>query len=293
MEKIFNDKEFSNILAQINNLYENMTEFAKSANFDRSYISKYIHLKLPNPPSPKILERIANASKGVTNYEELMRICGYFGAPHSAIYDFSSDNDKKSIDLIINYSILNNLSSTDIIADEYCKQILNTLESINIQQALKVIKLEVDKHLLIYGPVNQEKAVLIKVPILGKIAAGQPILADEYLEGYLPLDPGIYNLTSDEDVFYLKVSGESMNLKVKNGDYVLVKKQDFAEDGDLIVAIVNGDDEATFKRYKKLNDQFILLEPMSSDTTIQSITVDLKNQNFKIIGKAIGQFGKF
>ena len=84
-----------------------------------------------------------------------------------------------------------------------------------------------------------------------------------------------------------------MNMKIKNGDYALIRKQDNAEDGDIVVAIVNSDNEATLKRYKKLNDQFVLLEPMSTDTSIEAITVDLKNTKFKIIGKAIGQFGKF
>ena len=131
------------------------------------------------------------------------------------------------------------------------------------------------------------------VPIVGKIAAGKPILAQEYIEGYLPLDPNIYGLTTSDDLFYLRVSGQSMNLKVKNGDYALIRKQDYAEDGDIIAAIVNGDNEATLKRYKKLTDRFVLLEPMSTDPSIEAITVDLKNTDFKIIGKAIGQFGKF
>ena len=134
---------------------------------------------------------------------------------------------------------------------------------------------------------------IINIPIVGKIAAGQPILAEEYLEGYLPVDPNIYGVSTGEDLFYLRVSGQSMNLKVKNGDYALIKKQDYAEDLDIIVAIVNGADEATLKKYKKLNEQFVLLEPMSSDSTIEAITVDLKTTEFKIIGKAIGQFGKF
>lgn len=131
------------------------------------------------------------------------------------------------------------------------------------------------------------------IPVIGKIAAGQPILAQENIEGYLPVDPNVYGLASTEDLFYLLVAGQSMNMKVKNGDYALIHKQDYAEDGDIVVAIVNGDDEATLKRYKKLNDQFVLLEPMSTDPSIEAITVDLKNTNFKIIGKAIGQFGKF
>ena len=84
-----------------------------------------------------------------------------------------------------------------------------------------------------------------------------------------------------------------MDKKVKNGDYALIHKQDYAEDGDIVVALVNGDDEATLKRYKKLNAQFVLLEPMSTDPSIEAITVDLKSTDFKIVGKAIGQFGKF
>lgn len=143
------------------------------------------------------------------------------------------------------------------------------------------------------GVSSTEDDRLFLIPVLGKIAAGQPILAEEYLEGYLQVDPNIHEMTTSDDYFYLKVSDESMNLKVHNGDYALIHKQDYAENGDIIVAIVNGDDEATLKRYKKLNEQFILLEPMSTDPTIETITVDLKETKFQIIGKAIGQFGKF
>jgi len=132
-----------------------------------------------------------------------------------------------------------------------------------------------------------------KIPIIGKIAAGQPILAEEYIEGYLPVDPNVYGVSTAEDLFYLRIAGNSMNLKVRNGDYALIKKQDYAEDGDIIAVIVNSDDEATLKRYRKLNDQFILLEPMSTDPNFESITVDLKTTKFQIVGKAIGQFGKF
>lgn len=76
---MFFKDNFSEILKAINNTYKNMTEFSENAKFDRTYISKYINKKLDNPPSPKILEKIANASNGITSYENLMRICGYFG----------------------------------------------------------------------------------------------------------------------------------------------------------------------------------------------------------------------
>ena len=130
------------------------------------------------------------------------------------------------------------------------------------------------------------------IPILGKITAGQPILVDENIEGYLPVDPNIYGMKTSDNLFYLKVSGESMNLKVHNGDYALIHKQDYAENGDIIVAIVNGNEEATLKRYKKISDEIVMLEPMST-YPMEPLIINLKETNFKIIGKAIGQFGKF
>ena len=140
--------------------------------------------------------------------------------------------------------------------------------------------------------INTISNKLFNIPVLGKIAAGQPILAEEYLEGYLPVDPNIYGMTTPDDYFYLKVSGESMNLKVHNGDYALIHKQDYAENGDIIVAIINGFDEATLKRYKKLSDELVMLEPMST-YPMEPIVINLKETKFQIIGKAIGQFGKF
>jgi len=130
------------------------------------------------------------------------------------------------------------------------------------------------------------------IPVLGKIAAGQPILAQQYIEGYLPIDPTIYKMTTPDEYFYLKVAGESMNLKVHNGDYALIHKQDSADDGDIVVALVNGDNEATLKKYKRINNETVALEPMST-FPMETIYVNLKETNFKIIGKAIGQFGKF
>lgn len=74
---MFNKEKFSNILSKINDTYSSMTEFAQKADFDRTYISKYINMKLDNPPTPKILGKIAEASNGITSYYELMSICDY------------------------------------------------------------------------------------------------------------------------------------------------------------------------------------------------------------------------
>lgn len=74
---MFNQQKFSEILNNIVKKYDSISDFANVSTLGRSYISKYINLKLNSPPSPKILEKIANNSKNVTNYYELMEVCGY------------------------------------------------------------------------------------------------------------------------------------------------------------------------------------------------------------------------
>lgn len=134
---------------------------------------------------------------------------------------------------------------------------------------------------------------LIPVPIVGRVPAGEPLLASENIEGYLPIDPSMYGISNPDDFFFLRVAGESMNKLVKNGSYVLIRKQDYAEDGDVIVAIVNGDEEATLKRFKELGNGFIALKPESTFDEFIDRIINLKDTNFKILGKVIGDFKKW
>lgn len=84
LEKLFDKEEgkflkleFTNILKRISNNYSSINAFADNAGVDRGYMSRNINSKLDNPPSPKILRKIAKASKGITTYKELMQVCGY------------------------------------------------------------------------------------------------------------------------------------------------------------------------------------------------------------------------
>lgn len=74
---MFDKKKFSEILTNINNTYSTMTKFSQESNVNRTYFSQYINLKLENPPSPKVLLKIAHASHEIVSYEELMEVCGY------------------------------------------------------------------------------------------------------------------------------------------------------------------------------------------------------------------------
>lgn len=83
------------------------------------------------------------------------------------------------------------------------------------------------------------------VPIVGLVAAGSPIFAEQDIEGYLTIDA---SLVGDGDTFAVKVKGQSMvDAGLSDGDTLIVRRQDFAEDGDIVVALVDGE-EATVKR---------------------------------------------
>jgi len=94
------------------------------------------------------------------------------------------------------------------------------------------------------------------VPILGRVTAGQPILAVENYEGYVQYPAGVCS-TPDNDLFALRVSGSSMiDAGILDGDIVIVEKTPTAENGDIVVALI--DDEATVKRFYKEDGHFRL-----------------------------------
>lgn len=132
--------------------------------------------------------------------------------------------------------------------------------------------------------INNDKIFL--VPVYGKISAGLPNWAEECLDGYLPIDPNLMNISSPDECFFLRVDGESMNKVLKNGSYALIRKTDFVEDGEIAVVLVNGDN-ATIKKFTKQGD-IIALEPMSDDASIKT-QIYTKDTPIKVIGKYIGK----
>lgn len=121
---------------------------------------------------------------------------------------------------------------------------------------------------------------VVKVPIVGKVTAGEPITAIENIEDYFPLPSYIVN---DDDVFILTVQGESMiDVGIFDGDYIIVRKQSFANNGEIIVAMTE-DDEATVKRFYKESNH-VRLQPENS--SMDPIILD----NVFILGKVIGVY---
>lgn len=127
------------------------------------------------------------------------------------------------------------------------------------------------------------------VPILGRIAAGAPLLAQENREGEVPIAaaalPG-----RGEDVFALRVRGDSMiEAHICDGDLVLVRRQDSAQPNDIVVALLEsdagGESEATVKRFLRDGPR-VVLKP--ENATMTPIVVDPARRSVKILGKVIG-----
>ncbi len=127
---------------------------------------------------------------------------------------------------------------------------------------------------------------MLEIPIVGRVAAGYPILAQENLEGTFSLDAGL--IRRKKDCFGLKVKGDSMiNAGIFEGDLVIISPQKECEDGDIVVALL--DDEATMKRFIKKGED-IFLKPENEKYSV----IDLnKYSNFSIIGKVVGVFRSY
>jgi len=129
---------------------------------------------------------------------------------------------------------------------------------------------------------NLTRREMVNVPLVGRVAAGEPILAVENIESYFPI-PAEYMPNAES--FMLKVKGESMiNAGIFDGDQILVEKASSARNGDMVVALV--DDSATVKTFYKEKDH-IRLQP--ENDTMEPIIVD----NCEILGKVFGVFRFF
>jgi repressor LexA len=127
------------------------------------------------------------------------------------------------------------------------------------------------------------------VPVLGRVAAGTPLLAAENREGELPFaSTALPN--GGEDVFALRVRGDSMiEAHICDGDLVLVRRQETAQSNDIVVAMVaseaTGEGEATVKRYLR-DGARVVLKP--ENPTMSPIVLDPKERELRILGKVIG-----
>lgn len=130
-------------------------------------------------------------------------------------------------------------------------------------------------------------ADLREVPLIGRVAAGAPILATQNIESTLKVDKSL--IPASGDIFALRVHGESMrNAGILDGDIVLARQQESAERGDIVVALLG--DEATVKRYAPDPDGIRLLP---ENDAFEPIVVPPDADGFRIAGKVVGLMRRF
>ncbi len=117
------------------------------------------------------------------------------------------------------------------------------------------------------------------LPLVGHVAAGQPLLAEENIEEYVPV-PGIAG--GEEGEFVLRVKGDSMkDAGILEGDYVIVRRQDSATNGEIVVALVGPESEATVKRFFR-EDDHIRLQP--ENDALEPI----RSREVNVLGRVVG-----
>lgn len=309
---MFDKNEFAKILKNISETYDSQRDFSKKSEINRTYLSQYMNMKLNEPPKPKTLEKIATSSHGITNYRELMNVCGYITdlKPSSLNYYLNNDQINSIYSAQEKYSlnddeifVLNDLLNKsyvikedsdgdlyiDLKLDDYLSQIKN------ISQERLIFIVDIAKQIIsnaMYNAVEGEiesqdsKSQYYMCPVYKHIRANQPNWEEECIEGRIPINPELMEIANPEEYFFLRINDESMNKVVKNGAFALIHKQEVVEDGEIAVVLVNGND-AVLKKFTRHGD-VIILEPNSNDNSFKIELYD-NNTPIKILGKYVGK----
>ena len=147
----------------------------------------------------------------------------------------------------------------------------------------------IDKSDLVEQRNAQKKVEAIRIPVLGRVAAGIPIEMVEEVIDWEEIDDATAKLGT---IFALSIKGDSMEPRIVSGDVVIVRQQDDAESGDIVIVSVNGDD-ATCKRLRKYKDGIELVPSNPSYSPVFFSNEEIVAKPVKILGKVIELRGKF
>ncbi len=136
---------------------------------------------------------------------------------------------------------------------------------------------------------SSKKTESIRIPVLGRIAAGIPL---EMIEDIVDWEEVDAETAKQGEIFALKIKGNSMEPRIVDGDVVILHKQDDAESGDIVIATVNGD-EATCKRLRKYKDGIELIPNNPAYAPMFFTNQEILTKPVRILGKVIELRGKF
>lgn len=207
--------------------------------------------------SKNLKELLSN--KGVTQLE----LSKYLGVSNTTVYNYVNGFNMPRMDKIDKICEFFNISRSALIESNEPNSMQYTLD---ISQFENII------------PIKNSKT---HIPLIGTIAAGRPILADEHIEEYIDLKQKI---NAD---FALRVKGDSMiNANIRDGDIVFIRKQSDVDDGEIAAVLI--DDSATLKRVFKIGD---IIQLRAENSNYAPINLDESN-NVLILGKAVYRLSK-
>lgn len=247
---MFEQEKFSKILNKIVDQYGSTVAMSNAAHVGRSYLSKYINKKIPSPPTPKILEKIAEASMGLTNYDELMQVCGYLNANVSS-REILAQNLCKEYETQIYALLIPNLD-LEHIYDILIKQnekdatVLNQLSNYieanyglndKTRQLFSILE-ELDKKI---------KDLVIVQNNVGSIPLYSISKVDMFKVGYFPLTE------ETKDYIAVKATNDKMLPLLDVDDIAVVHLQDNIVDGQTVLLLIDNKYYDIAKIYTEAN----------------------------------------
>lgn len=154
------------------------------------------------------------------------------------------------------------------------------IDDVSLRRLAELFEVSVD---YLLGMTTSAKRRVIRIPVLGRVAAGIPIEAIEEIIDYEDLDADTFG---DGEYFGLQVKGHSMEPKISDGDVVIVRRQEDVENGDIAVVLVNGD-EATVKRIKKAPAGVTLLPSNPAYEPMFYTNEEIESLPVKVIGRVV------
>ncbi|NIK67894.1 S24 family peptidase [Paenibacillus sp. BK720] len=257
----FNKEKFAELLKQaIGN--RSLNRYAEAAGVSNAHVSRLMRCKLEKAPEAETIKKLAEAAQNEVTYEDFMEAAGHF-----------------TEDILVKrLETLRQLRADMLEADKQVQQ-----AQANVNEADRE-RTEAEAELAALLALEKAGAEhindFIRVPVLGSIAAGLPILAQDNVLQYdvIPNPGGV----KEGELFFLMVKGDSMiGSRIYEGDKVLVKVQPEVEDGQIAVVNVDGE-HATLKRVKRINGQYLL---MSDNPKYEPIII--ASDSARICGKVI------
>lgn len=192
-----------------------------------------------------------------------LELSKYMGVSNTTVYNYVNGLNMPRMDKIDKICEFFNISRSSLISDNDLNKMAHMIDLTEYENII---------------PIKRSKT---HIPLIGTIAAGKPILAEEHIEEYIDLEKKI---NAD---FALHVRGDSMiNANIRDGDIVFIRKQPDVDDGEIAAVLI--DDSATLKRVFKIGD---VIQLRAENSNYEPINLD-ENSNVLILGKAVYKLSK-